>query len=206
MYEAQGAMREALVGNSELASKHARRALTISRGRDVEGFAAVAFALAGKSEEAEQLSNSLAKRFPQDTIVLYNYLPCIRAASRLYKPAASAKAVEHLTVAAPYELGGNFENLNFLLYPVYLRGAAYLLDGQSLSAIGEFQKVLDYPGLVRNEPIGAIARLQLARAYARSGDIGKARRAYQEFLTLWKDADPDLRIFKDAKAEYTRLH
>jgi eukaryotic-like serine/threonine-protein kinase len=202
MYVAQGALREVLVGNSELASKHARAALAISHGRDVEGFAAITLALAGESEQAERLAISLAKRFPQDTIVQFNYLPCIRAATLVQKP---SQAVEHLAAATPYELGGNFENLNFLLYPAYLRGETYLVQGQGIAAASEFQKILEHPGLVRNEPIGAIARLQIARAYEISGDPGKAKHAYQDFLTLWKDADSDIPILRAAKAEYAKL-
>jgi DNA-binding winged helix-turn-helix (wHTH) protein/tetratricopeptide (TPR) repeat protein len=204
IYEAQGAMHEVLVGNEELAKKHVRAALAISHGRDVEGFSALALALAGDSEQAVLLGNSLAKRFPQDTIVQFNYLPSIRAAIQLRR-SDPAKALEHLGAAAPYELGGNFENVNFLLYPVYLRGQAYVAQKRAVEAAAEFQKVLDHPGLVRNEPIGAMARLQLARAYALSGNLAKAKSAYQDFLILWRDADPDIRVLKDAKAEYTKL-
>jgi eukaryotic-like serine/threonine-protein kinase len=185
------------------ASKNARTALSISYGRDVEGFAAVALALAGESGQAERLINSLAKRFPQDTIVQFNYLPCIRAATRIQE-SAGADAVEHLTAAAPYELGGNFENLNFLRYPVYLRGEAYLAQKQANAAVTEFQKILDYPR-AHTESIGAIARLQIARAYAQSGVLSTPKGAYETFLALWKDADSGIRILKAAKAEYERL-
>jgi len=202
IYHAQGALREVLVGNDELAKEQVREALALSRGRDVLGFSALTLALARDSTHATQLSSDLAKRFPQDTIVQFNYLPTIRAAIRLR--AEPAKAVEALVPATPYELGGNFENLNFLLYPVYLRGEAYLAGKQGDAAIAEFQKILDHPGLVRNEPIGALARLQLARAYALSQDREKAKSAYSEFLTLWKGADLDIPILMQAKAEIAK--
>ena len=108
--------------------------------------------------------------------------------------------------AAPHELGGNIQSLNFVLYPVYLRGEAYLAAKQGIAAAAEFQKILDHPGAVRSEPIGALARLELARALALSGDKTRAKAAYQEFLTLWKDADPDIPVFKQAKAEYSEFH
>ncbi len=204
IYEAEGALREVLVGNRELVEKYVRAALAISRGRDVEGFSALALALAGNSEQAARLGNELAKRFPDDTIVQFNYLPTIHAAAWL-RSSDPAKALESLTSAVPYELGGNFENLNFVLYPVYLRGEAYLAEKQGAAAAAEFQKILDHPGVVRNEPIGALAHLELGRAYVLSGDTAKGKSAYKDFLTLWKDADPDIPILKEAKAEYSKL-
>jgi eukaryotic-like serine/threonine-protein kinase len=205
IYEAEAALREALVGNEELAKVHVRAALAISRGRDVEGFSALALVLAGNSVWAARLADDLGKRFPQDTIVQFNYLPVIHAATWL-RSADPAKAVESLTPAVPYELGGNFENLNFVLYPVYLRGQAYLAAQQGAAAAAELQKILDHPGLVRNEPIGALAHLELGRAYVLSGDTAKGKGAYADFLELWKNADPDIPILKEAQAEYAKLH
>ena len=95
--------------------------------------------------------------------------------------------------------------MNFVLYPVYLRGKAYLAAKQGAAAAAEFQKILDHPGVARSEPIGALARLELGRAFALSGDKIKAEAAYQEFLTLWKDADPDIPVLKQAKAEFDKL-
>jgi eukaryotic-like serine/threonine-protein kinase len=204
IYEAQAALREVLVGNEELAKERVRAALDISNGRDVEGFSALALALARDSEKAARLGDDLAKRFPEDTIVQFNYLPTIRAAIQI-RSRDGAKAVAFLAAATPYELGGNFENLNFLLYPVYLRGEAYLAEKQGIAAAAEFQKILDHPGLVRNELIGALAHLQLARAYALSGDADKAKRSYEHFLALWSGADRDIPILKEAKAEYAKL-
>jgi len=118
------------------------------------------------------------------------------------------QAVDILRVAAPYELGlsalseYNWPNL----YPVYVRGEAYLAAHQGGNAAAEFQKILDHRGIVLNEPIGALAHLQLGRAYTLQGDAAKSGAAYQDFLTLWKDADPDIPILQQAKAEYTNLH
>jgi tetratricopeptide (TPR) repeat protein len=117
----------------------------------------------------------------------------------------ASKAIETLAEAAPFELGTNFVTLNFVLYPVYMRGEAYLAAKQGSAAAAEFQKILDHPGIVRSEPIGALAHLQLGRAYALSGQPDKAKSSYNDFLTLWKDADPDIPILKEAKAEYAKL-
>ena len=111
------------------------------------------------------------------------------------------KALEALVPAPPYELGST----GFNLYPVYLRGEAYLAAHQASAAAAEFQKILDHRGVVSNEPIGALAHLGQGRAYAMQGDTAKARAAYQDFLALWKDAEPDIPILKEAKAEYAKL-
>lgn len=129
-----------------------------------------------------------------------NYLPTIRAVAALEAGSAS-KAIEALAPVAPYELG----SVGQPLYPVYLRGDAYLAAHQGSAAVGEFQKILAHPGVVANEPIGALAHLGLGRAYALSGDSAKAQAAYQDFLALWKDADADIPILKEAKAEYAKL-
>ena len=132
----------------------------------------------------------------------FNYLPTIHAAVALLAGSAT-KAIEALAPAAPYELGSPGFTLS--LYPVYLRGEAYVAARQGSAAVAEFQKILDHPGVVANEPIGALAHLGLGRAYALQGDGSKARAAYQDFLALWKDADPDIPILKEAKAEYAKL-
>jgi len=202
-YEAEAAVREALVGNLGTAKQQAQAALVLSTGRDVEAVSAIALGLAGDTE-AKTLADDLAKRFPEDTIVQYQYLPMIRAAAFLQGGNAT-KAIDALAPAAPFELGSPPATLNFPLYPVYLRGEAYVTAHQGSVAAVEFQRILDYPGVVGNEPIGALAHLGLARAYALSGDTAKAKTAYQDFLTLWKDADPDIPILKEAKAEYAKL-
>jgi tetratricopeptide (TPR) repeat protein len=117
----------------------------------------------------------------------------------------AANAVAALAVASPYELGHTNNDFTFALYPAYLRGAAYLAAKNGSAAIAEFQKILDHSGVVGNEPIGALAHLGLGRAYALSGDSAKAKTAYQDFFALWKTADPDVPILKEAKAEYAKL-
>ena len=204
LYQADAAVREALVGNAALAKQQAQGALAISNSRDAEGLSAIALELAGDSAQAAQLANDLEKRFPHDSIVQSHYLPTIHAAALLHRN-DYGKAIEVLAAAAPHELGGNLSTLNFALYPVYLRGMTYLAAQQGIPAAAEFQKILDHPGVVRSEPIGALARLQLGRAFALSGDKTKAKSAYQEFLTLWKDADTDIPVLKQAKAEYSML-
>jgi eukaryotic-like serine/threonine-protein kinase len=204
IYQADAALREALVGNSVLARQRARAALAISNCRDAEALSAIALELAGDSAQAARLADDLEKRFPQATIVQSHYLPVIHAAAWL-RGNDYGKAIAVLAAAAPHELGGNIESLNFVLYPVYFRGKAYLAGKQGVAAAAEFQKILDHPGVARSEPIGALARLELGRAFALTGDNTKARTAYQEFLTLWKDADPDIPVLTQAKAEYSKL-
>jgi eukaryotic-like serine/threonine-protein kinase len=191
-------------GNMSTAKQQAQAALALSTGRDVEAISAVAVGLAGDAPQATRLADDLAKRFPEDTIVKFRYLPMIHAAAVLQVGSAT-KAIDALAPAAPYELGATAQDLNFALYPVYLRGDAYVAAHQSSAAAAEFQKILNHPGVVVNEPIGALAHLGLARAYALSGDTVKAKSAYQDFLGLWKDADPDVPILKQAKAEYAKL-
>jgi len=205
LYQADAAVREVLVGNLDFAKQQAQAALALSNGRDAEGLSAIALGLAGDSAHARRLADDLGKRFPENTIVQSHYLPTIHAAALLRSGNAS-KAIETLATAAPHELGTNFVTLNFALYPVYMRGAAYLAAKQGSAAAAEFQKILDHPGIVRSEPIGALAHLQLGRALALSGETKKAKSAYDDFLTLWKDADPDIPILKEAKAEYAKLH
>jgi DNA-binding winged helix-turn-helix (wHTH) protein/tetratricopeptide (TPR) repeat protein len=205
LYQADAAVREALVGNADLAKQQARAALALSNDRDAEALSAIALAMAGDFAQASHLAADLGRRFPQDTIVQSNYLPTIHAAAFLGRK-DHGKAIEVLVAAAPHELGGNIQSLNFVLYPVYLRGEAYLAAKQGIAAAAEFQKIIDHPGAVRSEPIGALARLELGRAFVLSGDNVKAKAAFQEFLTLWKDADPDIPILKQAKAEYSSLH
>jgi DNA-binding winged helix-turn-helix (wHTH) protein/tetratricopeptide (TPR) repeat protein len=202
-YEADAALREALVGNTDFAKRRAQNALVLSNGRDVEALSAIASGLAGDSTGRTRLADDLAKRFPEDTFVQSNYLPTIQAADWLGGGDA-ARATEALAAAARYDLGGN-QTLNIVLYPIYLRGEAYLTANRGSAAAAEFQRILDHPGVVRNEPIGALAHLGLGRAFALSGDKIKAKLAYQEFLNLWKDSDPDIPVLQQAKAEYSKL-
>ena len=198
-YEAEAALREALFGIPSETRQRAAAALALSTGRDARYVAALALALAGDAARAQALANDLAERFPEGTVVQFNYLPVLHAQLALSRNDAS-KAIELLQTAAPFELGNVA-----CLYPVYVRGLAYLLLRQSSEAAAEFQKILDHRGIVFNEPIGALAHLGLARAYAIQGDTAKARAAYQDFLALWKDADPDIPVLEEAKAEYAKL-
>ena len=206
LFEAAAAVCEAHFGNAAEAKRHAAAALDLARGRDVEYSAAFALALSGDSSESPRLAKDLETRFPDDTAVRSSYLPALRALLALNR-GEPIRAIELLQVAAPYELGstGGFPVLYLALYPVYVRGEAYLLLHQGSQAVAEFQKILDHRGIVWNEPIGALAHLQLGRAYILAGDKEKARIAYQDFLTLWKDADPDIPILKQAQAEYAKL-
>jgi hypothetical protein len=203
-YEAEAAVREALVGNISQAKQQAQAALALSTGRDVEAVSAIALGLGGASAQATRLAADLAKRFPEDTVVQFDYLPMTHAAAAL-QSGSPAKAIEALAPAGPYELGSPAQVLTFTLYSVYLRGEAYVAARQGSAAAAEFQKILDHPGVILNEPIGALAHLGLARAYALSSDTAKAKSAYQDFFAFWKDADPDIPILKEAKAEYAKL-
>jgi tetratricopeptide (TPR) repeat protein/predicted Ser/Thr protein kinase len=200
-YQAEAALREALFGNKAEARRHIDSTLKVSMGRDVQYGAGLVHAFIGDSERAQALADDLGKHFPEDTVVRFNYLPTLRAQLALSRNDA-LKADEMLQVASPYELGDvGFANL----YPVFVRGQAYLAAHKGSEAAAEFQKILDHRGVVNNDPIGALAHLQIARAYAMQGDTVKARAAYQDFLTLWKDADPDIPILVAAKSEYAKL-
>ena len=203
-YEADAALREALFGNAAEARQRTAAALKLSGGRDVQYGASLALALAGDALQAEALADDLGKRFTEDTLVQSNYLPTIRAQVALIRKDHS-KAVEYLQ-AASYELGTPTDRISPALYPVYVRGQAYLDAHQGSQGAAEFQKILDHRGIVVNAPIGALAHLQIARSYAMQGDTAKARMAYKDFLALWKDADPDIPILIAAKAEYAKLN
>jgi tetratricopeptide (TPR) repeat protein len=181
--------------------------LELSKGRDVEYGAAFALALSGDSARAQTLANDLKGRFPEDSAVRFSYQPALRALLAL-KRGEPSKAIELLQIAAPYELGSPpsaYVGFFGALYPIFVRGEAYLAAHQGAEAAGEFQKILDHRGIVISDPIGALAHLQLGRAFALSGDKTKAKTAYQDFLNLWKDADADIPILKQAKAEYAKL-
>jgi serine/threonine protein kinase/tetratricopeptide (TPR) repeat protein len=199
-------LREALFGNADEARRRANLALGHSEGRDVQYGAALALAYTGDERRAQALTGDLAKKFPEDTIVQFNYLPTLRARLAVNRGKAS-EAIEILRAATPYELGmTTFSTYGWTaMYPVFVRGEAYLAEHEDSAAAAEFQKILDHRGIVVNGPIGALAHLGLARAYAMQGDTAKAKAAYQGFLTLWKDADPDIPILKEAKAEYAKL-
>jgi eukaryotic-like serine/threonine-protein kinase len=202
LFESVAAEGEALYGYPDFAKKEASDALARSKGRDVEGVGGLALAFAGDNDGAQDLADDLAGSFPESTLVQTNYLPAIHA-QRALNGADSGEALEKLQVSAPYELGDS-DGIN-ALFPVFLRGQAFLAARQGPEAAVEFQKILDHPGVVLSESIGPLARLGLARAHALDGDTSKARAGYQEFFALWKDADPDLPVLKQAKAEYAKL-
>jgi tetratricopeptide (TPR) repeat protein/predicted Ser/Thr protein kinase len=203
-YLGHSAVREALVGNTDAAKQDAKAAMMRSNSRQGNAFSTIALALAGDSAQAARLSDDLRKKFPADTIVQSDYLPMIRAAAALRSGDAS-RAVEALATSEPYELGQTNTSFTFALYPVYLRGEAYLTAKQGAAAQGEFQKILDHYGAVGNQPIGALAHLGLARSYTLQANIPKARATYSNFLSLWKNADPDIPLLKEAKAEFAKL-
>jgi serine/threonine protein kinase/tetratricopeptide (TPR) repeat protein len=208
LFEAGAALREAFFENAPEARRSAAAALRVSKDREVEYGVAFALALTGDSKRTQTLTDDLEKRFPEDTCVKFEYVPELRALLALNRN-DPAKAIRLLQVAAPYEFGAprsSFHAIYGVLYPIYVRGESYLALHQGAQAAAEFQKVLDHPGIVISDPIGALARLQIGRAYAMSGDQAKARTAYQDFLKLWKDADPDIPVLRQAQAEYTKLH
>ena len=207
IYQAAEAVCEAHFGNREQAKERACAALERGKGRDVEYAAAFALALSGDSSGSQKLADDLAKRFPEDTPVQFEYLPTLRALCALSQN-EPLDAIERLQTAVPYDLampGTAFFAKFGGLYPAYVRGQAYLEAGRGREAAAEFQKVLDHRGIVLADPIGALAHLQLARTYVVFGDMARAKRAYEDFLTVWKHADADIPIFKQARAEYANL-
>ena len=214
-YQAAEALREVEAGNRQQGRAEAHAALKLAPNRDVQAIAALALARAGEPQGADKLAAELDKAFPLDTLVQRYWLPTIRAGVALDRNDPD-RAIERLKVASTVELGAP-TNLTIFLCPVYMRGQAYLMLHDGSAAAAEFQKFIDHRGVVINFPWGALARLELARAYALEAGVGaglaplqrdaraKARAAYQEFLTLWKDADPGIPILKQAKAEFAKL-
>ena len=200
-YEAESAVREALVQNFSLAGQQAKSALMLSNGKEVVALAGIALGLAGDSVESARLAHDLNRRFPRDTVVQSNLLPAVVLAAALHDRNA-ARVNEQLDSRPPYELGQVSISVTFSLYLSYLRGLAYLTANRQAEAAREFQLILDHPGLVRNAPIGALAPLGMARSYASHDDTSKSKTAYEEFFALWKDADSDLPILRQARTEY----
>jgi tetratricopeptide (TPR) repeat protein len=210
LYEKDAALREALLGKASTARQRARASIDLSNSLDVEYGAAFAFAYTGDSSRSQTLTDDLARRFAEDTKARFIYAPTLRALLALDHKEPS-KAIELLQVTIPFEDGtlssGGSEILlgagNF--YLAYVRGEAYLAMHRGREAANEFQKILEHRGVVRSDPVGALAHLQLGRAYVLAGDKDEARTAYKDFLTLWKDADSDIAILKEARAEYAEL-
>jgi len=203
-YAAEAALRLAIFGQAARARAQAAAAARLSSSRNVQAVDAIALGLAGDSSGAAKLADTLNRAFPQDTIVQSIYLPEIHAAIALDQKDPT-KATAALQAAAPYDLGAPTQAIALALYPAYLRGQAYLAAHQGSQAAAEFQRILDHRGIVLYEPIGALAHLGLGRARAMSSDSAGARKAYQDFFALWHDADPNIPILQQAKAEYAKL-
>jgi serine/threonine protein kinase/Tfp pilus assembly protein PilF len=211
LFEAATAVWEAFYGNAAAARQSATRALELGRGgREVDYAVAFALAFAGDLPQSRALAQVLEREFPEDTAVHFMYLPALRALFSLNTRTPDAAAAIHaLQTASRYDLA--LGRIGFMgrfggLYPLYVRGLAYLAARQPAEAVGEFQRILDHPSIVLVDPMAAMARLQLARALVLSGDTMKAKSAYSDLLTLWKNADPDVPVFEEARAEYARLH
>lgn len=201
------ALWEAFFGNTSEAKRRALAGLGQSSAREVRYGAALALALSGDSSRAQAVADDLEKEFPDDTSVKFSYLPTVHGILALNQ-GQTARAIELLDVATPYELAtprSTLQGFFGALYPVYFRGLAYLSEHDGTQAAAEFQKILDHRGLVISDPIGALARVQLARAYAAAGDRSKAKSSYEDFLNLWKEADPDIPILKQTQAEYAKI-
>ena len=207
-YRAARAVWEAICGNAGEGKGTSMAALELSNGRDVQYAAAFALGLSGDYSRSEALAGDLEKRFPEDTFVKFTYVPVLRALAALGR-GKPADSLEYLEIARQYELAVNGLNFDHFylggLHSAYARGEAFVAAHRYAEAAAEFQKILDHRGIVGLDPIGALAHLQLGRVSALSGDRAKAKAAYEAFLTLWKDADPDVPILKTAKAEYIRL-
>jgi serine/threonine protein kinase/tetratricopeptide (TPR) repeat protein len=201
-YRAEAAMREAEVGHGALARQDVAAALTMSANRNVRIQAALALARTGETARARVMASDLQKEASTNTILNSYWLPTIRATAEINQNDARS-AIQLLQTASPYELGNPQPLGN--LYPVYVRGLAYLSARQGTAAAAEFQRLVDHVGIVQNFLLGSLAHLGLARAYALAGETAKSRTAYQDFFVRWKDADPDIPILKQAKVEYARL-
>ena len=198
LYQVAIALFEVDTGNRKQGLADVHAAMKLAPNRSVQELAAVALARAGDPAAAERLADELDKTLPLATLVQRYWVPVIRSAVALQRKDPS-RAIERLQVVGDLELASN------RLFPAYLRGEAYLMLHDGNRAAAEFQKFIDHRGKVKNLPGGALARLGLGRAYAMQSDPTKARAAYQDFLTLWKGADPDIPILKQAKAEYVKL-
>jgi hypothetical protein len=203
-WQAHTALREAEFGNSVQARQQATAALALTSAKDVQDIAALALARAGDATKAAAIVKDLNRSFPTDTLLNRYWLPTIQAAVELDRN-NPGRAIEILQTTTPYELGGEPIQLD-TLYPVYLRGLAYLMQRQGSAATAEFQKILDHSGRVTNCSLGAFVHLQLGKSYALAGDKTKAQAAFQDFLALWNDGDSDVIPLRQAKIEHAKLH
>jgi eukaryotic-like serine/threonine-protein kinase len=197
---------EAEVGNAALAGQHIQSALSLARTRNVKIQAALAFARTGHARSARALLRELEAGNRGNTLIKYYWAPSIKAAISI-REGNPQTAVSDLAIVDPYELSqAATVSASLYMYPTYIRGEAYLAADDGTAAAVEFGKVLAHHGVVQNGLLGALSRLQLARAEAMSGDLAGARQEYQDFLFLWKDADSDVPLLKQAKSEYAELH
>jgi len=196
------AVREAELGNVAAARQAVARALALAPGRDVKVAAALALARTGETAQSRTILEALEKSDPTNTYLKVYWFPVLEASIAMAQQAPD-RAIVALEASLPYELGGPPPGI--AMYPPYIRGVAYLAQKNGPAAAAEFQKFLDHTGVVQNFLLGSLAHHQLGRAYTISGDTAKAKAAYQDFLKLWKDADPDIPILKEAKAEYAKL-
>jgi tetratricopeptide (TPR) repeat protein len=210
-YETSMAVGEAWYGNTAAAKRNVTHVLDGEFGRHVTYAGALALAIAGDTARSQAIADDLERRFPEDTSVRFNYLPTLRALAAL-RSNDPARAIELLRPAATYEFaqpGISFHGAGGVtfgaMYPTYVRGMSYLALRKAAEAAAEFQKILDHPGVVLEDPMGSLARLQLARAWTIAGDVGKGKRAYEELISLWKDADAKIPLVSEARAEYARL-
>src|SRR5271163_5338836 len=204
LWQVNAALREAEFGNTAVAKQQVAAALALAPGRDVKLFAGLAKARVGDTAGAKAILEEMEKTYPSNLTMKDYWLPTIKAATEL-NANNPTQAVLSLEAALPYELGAPPQLQVAPMYPVYIRGQAQLAADNGAAAATEFQKFLDHRGITLNFPLGALAHLGLARAYALQGDSAKARAAYNDFFTLWKDADPDIPILKQAKAESANL-
>ena len=204
VWQMNAALREAEFGNLDSAKQDVAAALKLSQGRDVQMLSALALARSGESARAKTIIEQLEKNYPSETLLKVYWFPTIKAAIEMYAN-QGAQALVSLEAAAPYDIGSPPPFQVATLYPAYLRGQADLLEHNGAAAATEFQKLLDHKGFTVNFVTASLAHLQIGRAYAMAGDTARAKTAYQDFFNLWKDAEPDIPILKEAKAEYAKL-
>jgi eukaryotic-like serine/threonine-protein kinase len=203
-YQLNAALFEALFGNVPEAQKAVKDAGNLMMDRELEGEAATILALSGDTAQAQKLADDLDRRFPDATYLRFGFQPAIRSILAIHQ-GNPQEGIEDLRPISSRELMSPANQVTPGMVPVYVSGEIYLAAHQPAEAAAEFQMIIDHAGLVGNVPVGALAHLGLGRAYAMQGDTVKARAAYQDFLSLWKDADPDIPILKQAKAEYAQL-
>jgi hypothetical protein len=206
LWQINSALREAEFGNFARARQEAKATLSLAATRDIKILAALTLARAGDPAAAEVIADELARQFPLNTVINHYWLPTIHAAIEIDRGNAQ-NAINVLSSAGPYELGYPDPQIGFggLGYPAYLRGEAFLFLNKGSAAFAEFRKIADNNSLLGNSPLAALARLRIARALRSAGDTSQSSAVYQRFFTLWKDADPEIPVMKQARFEYAKL-